>query len=166
MALNNTINMFKSDKSDLLKEALRGSIYSHKPCEDEFVETISLDSFDCDKIKEHVKTSSNLLNYNVTHKPIILEILETLQKNKDEFIVDKYKHTGFYWNGVPIFRVNLTTDDVQTTRELHISLHRYNSEKSSIGSEKKIQNMLIYGLVGSLIIGAGVTMAAIFKPND
>lgn len=157
-------------KSETLKNVLRGSIYSHKVSEEEPIEQIELEEFNFDKIRETIKKSSSLLNYNTTHKPIIMEILKILENNKDEFIVDQYKFTGFYWNGIPILRIELKSNDNQkdyiTNKELHISLHRYKKEKTYIEAEKRTHKVLMFGLGGSLLLGSLIAAFSFFRKND
>jgi len=148
------------NSNEIGKSALNSAIYSHKLTSDDAKETIKINSFDVTKIKEKVTTSPSLLNFNTTHKPIIMEILDILDKNKDEFVVEQYKYTGFYWNGILMLRIELDKSDVKDT-ELHISLHRYKREKNAIEADNRIHKILMAGLAISLLIGgimAGVSL--------
>lgn len=153
--------MLMGKNNNILKDALHGSIYSHNVSDDDAMESIELDTFDYKQIKEHIKNSSILLNYNTTHKPIITEIIDVFEENKDEFIIDQYSHIGFYWNGIPIIRIKFNTNVKQ--KELHISLHRYNKEKIALETEKTTQKILMFGLGSSLIIGGVVAVMAFLR---
>jgi hypothetical protein len=148
--------------SEICKNALQGSIYSHKLSDDAPLENLEVDSYDYDKIKEFVKNSIILLNYNTTHRPVIIEILNILGKNSDEFIIDKYKYIGFYWNGIPILRIKQSKNDTND-RELHVSIHRYNKEKNSLISEKKTNKIITFGICASIIIAGIITLMTCIK---
>jgi hypothetical protein len=172
-------------RSDILKSALRSSIYSHKVSVEEPIDKIELIeedidiqennsitenefNFDFDEVINKVNTSSKLLNFNTTHKPMILEILDLIKNNQEEFIINKYQYTSFYWNGIPIFRIELKPINIDKvkTKELHISLHRYDREKQSILSEKKTQKILMFGLGGSLLLGIVAMLTMWRSPKD
>lgn len=148
--------------NNLFKTALQGAIYSHKLSEDDPLEYFEVDSYNYDKIKEFVKNSITLLNYNTTHRPVIIEILNILGENSDEFIIDQYKFIGFYWNGIPILRIKQNKTDVKE-RELHISIHRYNKEKSSLIADKKSNKIIILGIGASIIIAGVVTLTTFIR---
>ena len=148
--------------SDLFKNALQWAIYSHKPSDDEPLEDYEVESYDYNKMKEFVSGSIILMNYNTTHKSIIIEILNVLGENSDEFIIHQYKYIGFYWNGIPILRIKQTKVDVKD-RELHISIHRYNKEKASLIAEKKTNKIIIFGIGASIIIAGVITLMTFIK---
>ena len=148
--------------NDLCKSALQGAIYSHKLSEDDPLEYLEVDSYDYNKIKEFVKNSITLLNYNTTHRPVIIEILNILGENSDEFIIDQYKYIGFYWNGIPILRIKQNKTGVKE-RELHVSIHRYNKEKMSLLADKKSNKIIVFGIGASIIIAGVVTLMTFFN---
>jgi hypothetical protein len=144
---------------------LRSSIYSHRLSEDDPLESLDVESYNYDNIKEFVKNSIILLNYNTTHRPVIIEILNILGENSDEFIINQYKYIGFYWNGIPILRIKQHKNDVKD-RELHISIHRYNKEKMALIAEKKTNKIIIFGIGTSIIIAGIITLMNFIRKSN
>jgi len=150
---------------NICNQALRSSIYSHRLSEDDPLESLDVESYNYDNIKEFVKNSIILLNYNTTHRPVIIEILNILGENSDEFIINQYKYIGFYWNGIPILRIKQHKNDVKD-RELHISIHRYNKEKMALIAEKKTNKIIIFGIGTSIIIAGIITLMNFIRKSN
>lgn len=148
--------------NNLCKQALQDSIYSHKLSDDVPIDSIILDNYDYNKIKNFIKSSVILLNYNKSHKPIMIEIIDILNKNKDEFFIDQYKYLGFYWNGIPVLRITQNKIDA-TDRELHISIHRYNKEKTLLQSEKRINTIIGCSIGVSVLVAISFSIMTIMK---
>lgn len=153
--------MYILNPLDIKKKALNSSLYSHQISQDKPTALITLSHLDFPSIRSHIQNDPALLNFNTTHKPIILEILDLLEQYNNDYVIDQYKHIGFYLNGIPLVRIHL--DSLDNLRELHISLHRYTNEKSRIETDNRTNKLFIYGITGSFLIGGIMTAVSFFK---
>lgn len=154
--MNNQPNNFKF-------KALETACYCPKYNDnDTFIDSLEIGNFDTEKIKEQVRNSVPLLSYNDSHKPLIIEILDVLDQYRHNFLIDHQKHIGFYWSGIPVYRIDIS-NDIPHNKLLHISLQKYKSEKEDIESEHKTQKLLMYGLGGSLLLGGIIAGLTLFR---
>lgn len=123
-----------ADTSTLKFQALESSVYCPLYKEENAIETVELDGeFDVEKIKTAVRDSVELLSYQKSHRPEILEILDVLDQNNANFLVDKQNYISFYWSGVLVLRVNVNRDSVNShSKQLHVSLQKYKVEKAKL----------------------------------
>lgn len=138
--------------NDINFKSLEASIYCHPFKEDIAIDTIIVDKFDCEKIKDKIQKSIPLLNYDKTYKPLILEIIDILDQNKNDFLVDQQKYISFYWNGMLIFRI-IINKDVKHDKQLYISLQKYINEKEERLSDKNLAILTSIGIIGIITIG-------------
>ena len=144
------------DTDDIRLDALLATYYNVKRKEDNFKETIELDSFDVDTAKEKVKESVEILSHKESYRPLIVEVLDILDQNKYEFLVEQHKYISFYWSGIPVLQLVMDVE-ADHGRELHISLQKYKKEKDQLIKEKKT-NIFTYGAIGSLVFVSGLAV--------
>lgn len=139
-------------EDDALKlSALEAATYCPPHKEDPAICVIKIDEFDVEKIKDTVRKSVELLSYNTHYKPIILEILDVLNENKNIFIIDQQKYIAFYWSGILVLLIEINRE-VTHSKQLHVSLQKYRTEKQSKIDEKRMNN--------AVVLGAGTTVLA------
>ena len=153
------------ETNQLKYEALIESVYCPPFKEDNAIETIDLNEFEIEACKESIKNSIALLSYDKSYKPLIIEILDILDRNKFEFLLEQHKCIAFYWNGILILRINIKKE-VMHNKVLHISLQKYKNEKEHRISDKKTNRILMAGLGGVLLIGTLIAGVTLFKSKN
>ncbi len=151
---------FESD--DTTFKALEASVYCPPFKDENAIETIVLNEFDVEKAKEQIRASVNLLSYNKKYRPLIVEILDVLNHNKQDFLVDQQKYISFYWNGILILRLEINKD-VSHDKQLHISLQKYASEKEERISENKMSKLTLVTIGISLLVGGIIAGLTLFR---
>lgn len=117
-------------------KALQDSHYCPPYKPDNFIETIELESFDCDIAKSLVRDSVALLSHSNSYRPFIIEILDVLNNNKGDFLINQHQYISFYWSGIPVLQLTMKIDS-KHDKQLHISLQKYKTEKEKLIVEKK-----------------------------
>lgn len=159
------MNLDFINKNDAAYKALESAIYCPPYKEENAIETIELNEFDIDKVKEQIRKSVALLSYNKKYRPLIIEIMDILDQNRDEFLLDQQKYISFYWNGILILRL-IMNKDVKHDKQLHVSLQKYASEKDQRIADNKMSRIILFGLTGSLLLGGIVTGLALWKRSN
>lgn len=149
---------------DIQFKALEKSHYCPPYKDDNFIETINLDKFEIEEVKEKVKNSVQLLSHTNPYREYIVEILDILDTNSTDFLTHMHRYISFYWSGVPVLLL-IIESGITKDRQLHISLQKYKSEKRELVSDKKQNRMLMAGLGGTLLIGGFIVAMAVFKSN-
>jgi hypothetical protein len=163
-------------------KALETSVYCPPYKEENAIETISLEGeFDVEKAKDGVRRSVSLLSYQRSYRPMIIEILDVLDQNTAHFLVDKQNCITFYWSGILVLKIDITNEDASHGKQLHVSLQKYKVEKERLDEKTKLDeeraklyaekiekeqmnnNMLFFGLGGSIAIAGLVTAYALLK---
>lgn len=97
-----------TEKNELKFKALEASVYCPPFKDEDAIKTLDIDGdFDVEKLKDEVRRSVSLLSYNVSYRPLILEILDILDQNAPHFLIDKQKYITFYWSGILILKINI-----------------------------------------------------------
>lgn len=151
---------FTSD--DINFKSLEASVYCPPFKDENAIETIVLEEFDVEKLKEEIRKSVTLLSYNKKYRPLIIEILDVLHQNKHDFLVDQQKYISFYWNGILILRVEIQKD-VTHDKQLHISLQKYASEKDERKTDTKLSRLTLFAIGGSLVLGGIIVAITLFR---
>jgi hypothetical protein len=151
-----------SDNTEIKFKALEKSHYCPPYKEDNFIETIELESFNGDEAKDKVRDSVQLISHNNPYRKYIIEILDVLNSNKDDFLTDMHKYVSFYWSGVPVLLINIK-DGIIKDKQLHISLQKYKSEKRELISDKKQARMIMAGLGTTILLGGFIIGMNVFK---
>lgn len=149
---------------DVKYRALEASVYCPPYKEDNPVETIKLENFDIEKVKDSVRSSVNLLAYEKQHRQLILEILDILDERGNFFLLDQQKYLSFFWNGIPLLRICFDKE-VNHDKQLHISLSKYKSEKETMTSDKKL-TVLTLGAAGISVFVGGIILGYTFLKRD
>lgn len=149
---NNTIKL----------KALEGSHYCPPYKADNFIETFEIDNFDVEDIKDKVRKSVQLISYDNPYRELILEILDVLYLNKNDFLTDMHKYISFYWSGIPVLLLEVK-EGKTVDKQLHISLQKYKTDKRDLIAEKKKDRMILGGLGATLFIGGIVVAKILFK---
>ena len=155
-----------TDTNDIRFKALESSVYCPPFKEENAIEAIQLDGeFDVEKAKDGVRRSVSLLSYQRSYRPDIIEILDVLAQNTAHFLVDRQKHITFYWSGILVCRIDINNPNGENDhgKQLHVSLQKYKVEKERLEKEKRSNNMMLFGLGGSLIVGVSVATYAIIR---
>jgi hypothetical protein len=139
------------DDDQLKLAALEAAVYCPTHKDESAICTITVDDFDIEKIKDNVRASVDLLSYNTHYKPSILEILDVLDQNKHVFLIDQQKYIGFYWNGILVVMIEIKKE-VSHSKQLHVSLQKYRTEKQAKMDEKSLNR--------AVVLGAGTTVLA------
>ncbi len=89
---------------------------------------------------------------------MIIEILDVLAQNTAHFLVDRQRHISFYWSGILVCRIDINNEDDEDNhgKQLHVSLQKYKVEKERLAKEERSNNLMIFGLGGSLLVAATV----------
>jgi len=146
-------------------QALEASTYCPKYSDEKAIDSITMEEFDVEKIKDHIRTSIELLSYSRSHKMSMIEILDVLNENKHIFLIDKQKYISFYWSGILIYRITILKG-VAENKQLHVSLQKYKIEKEAIASEKTTQKLIMIGLGGSLLVGSIIALVTVFRKKE
>jgi len=157
--------MMNFEIEDIKYKALNESVYCPPFKEENAIETIHMNTFDIEEVKKLIKESVTLLSYDKNYKPLIVEILDVLNKNKYEFLLDKQKYISFYWNGILILRI-IFDNEVNHDKQLHISLQKYKTVKDEKIHDKKFNRLLTFGLAGSLVLGGIIVALTFFGKKD
>jgi hypothetical protein len=160
-----------TEKNDLKFKALESSVYCPPFKEEKAIKHIELDGeFDVEKIKAEVRRSVSLLSYQVSYRPLILEILDILDQNSPYFLVDKQKHITFYWSGILVLRIDVKKEDIDHDKQLHVSLQKYKVEKTKLLEDKKrlveeskSYTTMMMGFGGSMMLAGLVAGFTIFN---
>lgn len=150
------------------KNALNASTYSHiVDFKNIPHHTIEYDVYYLEGIIFDILNSTELIDFGLSKRDSIIEILNVFKNNNDEYKAIKYyKYIGFYWNGKLVLRLinngNIDDNNVNDDKELHISLHRYHDEKNIYKENKNINKFLVFGasLVVGVIIASSINMYA------
>lgn len=158
-------NLTVQDTNDkLLFKALQNHVYYPPYKEENALESITVDEYDLDKIKDQVRDSVEILSYSTNYKQIILEILDILHKNRNDFMVDQQKYINFYWSGMLVLRVTVQKE-VQHNKQMHISMQRYQNAKEDLIRDKKMDKLMLTGLGGAVVVGGVIAGLAFFRSN-
>jgi len=160
-----------TESNDIKFKALEQSVYCPPYKEENAIATIVLDGeFDVETAKDGVRRSVELLSYQRSYRPLIVEILDVLDQNTAHFLVDKQNYFSFYWSGILVLRIEVKNEDAGHGKQLHVSLQKYKVEKDKLeekrDTERKNNKMLMFGFGGSIIVAGLVAAYAIFKKND
>lgn len=147
---------------DIKLKALGSTHYCSPYKQDNFIETFELETFDVDKAKQMVRDSVPLLSYSESYRPYIIEILDVLAIYNSDFLTNQHKYISFYWSGIPVLQFVINNGNI-ADRQLHISLQKYKTKKADIISDKKISRVVIFGVVGTLILGGVITGLAFLR---
>ncbi len=148
-----------TEHNDIKFKALESSVYCPPFKEENAIETIQLDEeFDVEKAKDAVRRSVSLLSYQRSYRPLIIEILDVLAQNTAHFLVDRQRHISFYWSGILVCRIDINNEDDEDNhgKQLHVSLQKYKVEKERLAKEERSNNLMIFGLGGSLLVAVTV----------
>lgn len=150
--------------NDLKYKALQSSIYCPRYNPEEIpIDSIVLeDGFDAETIIDHIKNSVDLLSYNKAYKPIMVEIINVIDQHKSDFLIDYQKYISFYWNGIFVYRIEMTGNANQK-KQLHISVPTYKKRKEEIFSEDMTTKFLRGGIIASLVLGSIVVGFTLFR---
>ena len=153
-----------SMKTNKIKfKALETSVYCPVFKDEDFIDEIELDGkFDIETVKTGVRESVELLSYNKSYKPLILEILDVLDQNSNAFLIDNQKYISFYWSGIPIFRI-IMNKEVKHNKQLHISLQKYQTEMDDIIKENKTNLMIFIGIGTTVFLGGILVGLSLWK---
>lgn len=154
---------FQSD--DIKFRALEAAVYCPPFKEESAIETIEMDEFDVEKAKEGIRKSVALLSYNKKYRPLIVEILDVLDQNKNEFLLDQQRYLSFYWNGILILRININKD-VAHDKQLHVSIQKYETGKNERLNDRKMSRFVMMGVGGSFTVAALIGLITIFKSRN
>lgn len=146
-------------------KALEGAVYCPPFKDENAIETLELDEFNVEKVKTLIRDSIPLLSYSKKFRPLILEILDILEENRNDFLVDQQRYISFYWNGILIVRI-IIDKDVGHDKQLHVSIQKYVTEKEEIVKDKKWTRITGAGIVGVLTLGVIITGMAFFKTKS
>ena len=140
--------------NDIKFTALEGSVYCPPFKEENAIAHLILDGeFDVEKAKVGIRESVDLLSYQRSYRPLILEILDILDQNRAHFLVDKQNHITFYWSGILVLRIDINRDvAVEHKKQLHVSLQKYKVEKSRLLAERKANNLVFLGMGGTAVV--------------
>ena len=116
---------------DLRCEALEASVYHPEYKQETPIAQLELKEFDAGIIKEHIRGSVDLLAYNRAHRPLLIEIVDVLDQNKQNFLIDSQQYFSFYWNGRLVYQV-LIKGEFEHTKDCHISYYKYKTEKARL----------------------------------
>lgn len=154
------------EQNDIKFKALESSVYCPPFKDEEALKTIELDGeFDVEKLKDEVRRSVTLLSYNISYRPLILEILDILDQNSPFFLIDKQKYITFYWCGRLILQINISNgiEDSKNQKQLHVSLQKYKTEKNRLVEESKSHTMMMFGFGGSTMLAGVLIGFSIFN---
>lgn len=126
---------------------------------------VKVDEFDVESIKNSVRNSVELLSYNTHYRPLILEILDILNENKTIFIIDQQKYIAFYWSGILVLLIEINKD-VNHSKQLHVSLQKYRTEKQSKMDEKRLNTAVVLGAGTTVVASLVIAGWAFFKMNN
>jgi hypothetical protein len=156
------MNFLKTDTDELRTQILHKSLYFADVTEKENtqLELIELDTFDMQNITESVNKSSTLLSFD---KPLILEVLDVMNKNKNTIGLDQQSHIGLYFNGKPLLRIKINKE--VPTQILHISLQKYRTLKTEYMVDKKLNRMTTVGIGGLLFLSSLIVGLSFVKKN-
>lgn len=149
----------------LHSKALQNHVYYPPYKEENALETIKVNEYDLDKIKESVRDSVEILSYNTNYKPMILEILDILHQNRSDFLVDQQKYISFYWSGMLVLRI-IIEKEVPHNKQMHISMQKYQSSKEDLIREKKMDKIILAGLGGAVVFGGILAGVALFRSGN
>jgi len=152
-------------KFEALEKAVYCPEFKEKDEQTKPIEEIKLGEFDVEKAKDQVRSSVNLLSYEKSHRPIIIEILDVLERNKNEFLMDKQKYITFYWNGILVMRITID-HHVDHNRQLHVSLAKYSDVKKNLISDKKNMFMFKLGMISLGLLGGVVAIFSFFRSRN
>lgn len=135
-------------------KALQNAIYCPPHKDDNAIETVEIESFDNNQIKDLIRKSVALLSYERRYRPLILDVLDVLDENKEEFFLHHMRYITFYWNGILILRINISSVEecIENNKQLHVSLQKYQKGIE----EKKLDRYIMAG------VGGSITLAALF----
>lgn len=143
-------------------KALESAVYCPPYTYENSIDSLTIDKFNSDQIKQHIKGSVPLLSYNTTYIPIMIDILDILYQYKNNFLIDDQKYISFYWSGILIYRITINKK-VSHEKQLHIKLQKYKTEKENITVDNNTNRFLIFLGGASLIIGTIVVGFSLFK---
>lgn len=159
------MDYLKIDTDDLRSQILNKSFYFSEITDKDKtqIELIELDKFDYDKIVIHVNNSTSLLSFD---KPLILEILDIMNKNKNSIGLEQQNNIGLYCNGKPLLRILIhNVQNTTTTQLLHVSLQKYKIHKIESITEKKLNRINTCCTTGILLLSSIFLTLSLIKRN-
>lgn len=159
-----------NNQPDALRcEALEASVYHPEFKRDKPIASLELDEFDAGAIKEHIRSNIDLLSYNRSHRPLLIEIIDVLDQNRQNFLIASQKYFSFYWNGRLIYQV-IIKGTFEHNKDCHISFHKYKTEKArlqmacdSLEREKSFYRWSGWALFASVAIIGVCQVASLAK---
>ena len=144
-------------------QALEKILYCPQYKEEPSLVTIELEKeFDGDTIIEQIKNSVELLNYDDTLKPVLIEIVELMKDNRRKFLIDEQKYISFYWNNMLILLLKINKD-VKHNKQLHVSIQKYKEEISERISDRRLNRLLTLGVGGTIMLGVTIALVSFMK---
>jgi len=148
---------------ELKFKALQSSVYC-PPYEEEpaiFVIKIT-PPFDVEIIKDKIRKSVELIGHQDHYKPLILEILDILDLNKNAFLIDEHKYITFYWSGILVCKIEIDIE-AKHNKQLHVSLQKYIKEIEIRENERQSNKLIMYGFGGSAVIASSMILFSLWN---
>jgi len=151
--------------SDLKYQALVDAI-SYPVYKDEDEGTLlEVDEFHFPDIIHKMKTNVQLTNKEGVNLNLIEEILQLLDNNRNKYFINDIGCIGFYWSGLPVFKIRLDKDYRQR-RMMYVAIKVYQKELIEKIATKKVTKYLIYGGASIVAFGASIALFSCVKNNN